>query len=130
MDLGDVFDEIETKLRAGMSQLRVVKWGQKPQIPGAMLLLPDGIARTTYRGVWKVSDVVLLILSGRANTREALTGLFDLSSAAAAILDPTAWTTCSDVTLTNITFDTASVAGAPDAYLAALLHLDITGTGA
>jgi hypothetical protein len=130
MNLGDVYEEIETKVKADMPALRVVKWGQKPQVPGAMLLLPDSIARTTYRGVRKVTDVVLLILAGRANTREALTDIFNLATQAQAILDPATWVSCSDVTWTETTFDTVTIAGAQDAYLGALLHFDITGTGA
>jgi hypothetical protein len=132
MDLGDVYAEIETKLKAGagMSGVHVVKWGQKPTVPGAMLLLPSSVVRGSYRGMWVVRDVALLIISGRADTRNALGRILDLAIAARNAIDPASWTTCADVTVTETSFDTITIAGAQDAFLGALLHLDITGTGA
>lgn len=135
MDLDAVYTEIESQLRM-VTGLRVVKWGQKPQIPGALLLLPDSASRTTYRGVIKVSDVQCLVLVGRADARQAMKDLMRFFSAVAAVLDPAfggtggtaiVWDTCADVTITEATFDTASMAGATDVYLAVLFHLDITG---
>lgn len=130
LDLDAVFTEAETKLHAAVPELRVVKWSEKPQAPGATFLLPDSIARTTYRGLWKVSDAILLIMVGRSTARQALKDIFRLATSAAVALDPQSWTSCADVTLTETTFDTVTLAGAPDAYLGALLHFDITGTGA
>lgn len=134
MDVGAVYAEIESQLDT-VAGLRVSKWGQKPQVPGAMLLLPDRLARTTYRGMLRLRDVVVLLLVGRATARAALTDLWQLTVDVATVLDPAFvgstsvihWDTAADVTITEITFDTASVAGAPDAYLATLFHLDITG---
>jgi hypothetical protein len=130
-DLDAFFTEAEGKLRAAVPELRVVKWSEKPQAPGAMFLLPDTIERSTYRGMWTVKDVVLVVAVGKAVARQALKDVFRLGTAAATALDPvTTWTTCADVTLTTITFDTVSFAGAPDVYLGALLHFNIIGTGA
>lgn len=137
MDLDAVYTEVEGKL-AAVTGLHVVKFGQKPQVPGAMLLLPDSESRSSYRGMTKVSDVQLLVLVARADARQGLKDLFRMRLAVVTVIDPSfvgatppvAWTTCSDITVTEITFDTASVAGAPDVYLAILFHLDITGTGA
>jgi hypothetical protein len=130
IDLDAIFSEAETKIKAAVPELRVTKWSEKPQVPGATFLLPETIARGTYRGLWKVTDAVLLILAGRAVPRQGLKDVFRLASSCAVALDPQTWTTCSDVTLTEITFDTVTVAGAPDVYLGALLHFDILGTGA
>jgi hypothetical protein len=135
MDLAAVYAEIETRLKT-ISGLRVVKQGEKPQVPGAMVLLPDSIARTTYRGGSKVSDVVVLILVGKAVARQAQADLLAYASSSgarsvSAVLDPYAgWVACTDVTLTETTVDTATIAGAPDVYLVLLFHLDITGPGA
>lgn len=130
IDLDAIFTEAETKLRAAVPELRVTKWSEKPQAPGATFLLPDTIARGTYRGMWKITDAVLLIIVGKSVARQALKDVFRLASSAAVALDPQTWTTCSDVTLQEITFDTVTLAGAPDVYLGALLHFDILGTGA
>jgi hypothetical protein len=132
MDLGAVYAEIETKLRT-ISGLRVVKWGEKPQAPAAMVLLPEGIARAAYRGMYKVTDVVVLVIVGKAVPRQSLTDVFSYVATTGtksiyATLDPATWTTCADVTLTDITFDTVTIAGATDAYLGVLFHFDITGT--
>lgn len=132
MDLGAVYAEIETKLRT-ISGLRVVKWGEKPQAPAAMVLLPEGMSRQTYRGMYKIEDVVVVVIVGKATARQALTDLFAYVSQSGSrsvqvALDPTSWTSCTDVTLTNVTFDTVTIAGAPDAYLGALFHFDIIGT--
>jgi hypothetical protein len=134
MNMNAIFTEVESQLRT-VTGLRVCKWGEKPQAPGAMLLLPDGLARTTHRGIMKLSDVVVLLLVGRANSRSALASLFQMTHDVAAVLDPAfvgvaaaiQWATAADVTINEVTYDTATVAGAPDAYLAALFHLDITG---
>lgn len=131
MDLNAVYAELETKLKANVSGLRVGKWSEKPQVPYGSFLLPDGLARTSYRGMWKISDVQLVLLVGRATARTALADMYTYASAAWAALDPrTDWTSCADVTVTNCTFGTIGFNGAPDAYLGAVLHLDITGTGA
>jgi hypothetical protein len=129
MDLAAVYAEIEGKLSV-VSGLRVVKWSEKPPVPSATLLLPASIERGSYRGHWTVRDAQLMLLVGRANARSALKALFDLATAARIAVDPQAWTTCADVTVTETTIATIGFAGAPDAYLGALLHLDITGTGA
>lgn len=134
MDLNAVYAEIETKLKT-ISGLRVVKMGEKPQVPGAMVLLPDSIARTTYRGGSKASDVVVLVLVARATARQAQADLLAYASSSgarsvSAVLDPAPWVACTDVTITEITVDTATIAGSPDVYLALLFHLDITGPGA
>lgn len=134
MDLNAVYTEIEVKLRT-IAGLRVVKMGEKPQVPGAMVLLPDHIARTTYRGGSKVTDVVVLVIVARAVARQAQADLLAYASSAgarsvSAVLDPATWVACTDVTLTETTVDTVTIAGNPDAYLALLFHLDITGPGA
>jgi hypothetical protein len=134
MDVGAVYAEIESQL-ATVTGLRVAKWGQKPQVPGAMLLLPDGLARTTHRGIMQLSDVVVLLLVGRADTRTSLTNLYTVGAQVAAVLDPAFvnvaaaihWTTAADVTITEVTYDTASIDGVSGVYLAALFHLNITG---
>lgn len=135
MDLDAVYTEIEGK--AATTGLRVVKWGEKPQPPAAMLLLPQGVARQTYRGVDKIADVVLLVVVGRANQRSALKAMFAYAASSGAksvtlATDSafTAYATCSDVTLREITFDTVTIAGATDVFLGALFHYDITGPGA
>lgn len=137
LDLSAVYTEIETQVKTAESDLHVVKFGHKPQIPGAMLLLPGDVARTTHRGILKASDLQLLVLVGKADARQAMVDLFRLFAAVCAVVDPAFgnpapgvaihWTTCADVTITNATFDTASMAGVPDTYLAFLLHLEITG---
>jgi hypothetical protein len=134
MDLSAVYAEIETKLRT-VAGLRVVKQGEKPQVPGAMVLLPDSVARTTYRGGSKATDVVVLVLVAKAVARQAQADVLAYAShtgarSITAVLDPASWVACTDVTITEITFDTATIAGAPDVYLALLFHLDITGPGA
>lgn len=134
MDLVAVYAEIETKLRT-IAGLRVCKQGEKPQVPGAMVLMPDSIERQTYRGLDKVSDVVVLVLVGRAVGRAGQAAALAYASSTGsksvkAVLDPTSWTACTDVTVTETTFDTATIAGAPDVYLAVLFHCDIIGPGA
>lgn len=134
MDVAAVYAEIETKLRTIVG-LRVVKQGEKPQVPGAMVLLPDNISRQTYRGLDKITDVVVLVIVAKAVARSAQADLLAYASSAGArsvkaATDPATWTTCSDVTLTEITFDTVTIAGAPDVYLAASFHYDILGPGA
>lgn len=134
MDLNAVYTEIEAKLRT-IANLRVVKMGQKPQVPAAMVLLPDSIVRTTYRGGSKASDVVVLVLVASVVARQAQADLLAYASSSgarsvSAVLDSASWVACTDVTLTEITVDTATIAGNPDAYLALLFHLDITGPGA
>lgn len=134
MDLNAVYAEIEVKLKT-IAGLRVVKMGEKPQVPGAMVLLPDSIARTTYRGGSKVTDVIVLVLVAKAVARQAQADLLAYASSSgarsvSAVLDPAVWVACTDVTLTEITVDTATIAGNPDSYLALLFHLDITGPGA
>jgi hypothetical protein len=138
VDLNAIYTEIEDQLRL-VTGLHVGRWGQKPQVPGALLLLPDSAQRTTHRGILRVSDVQCLVLVGRADARQALKDLMRLFHDVAAVLDPAftgvastaiVWDTCADVTITEATFDTATVAGNTDAYLAVLFHLDITGTGA
>lgn len=134
MDLATVYAEIETKLRT-ITGLRVVKQGEKPQVPAAMVLLPDSIVRPTYRGSSVIRDVVVLVVVGTATSRQAQVNVFAYASSSGAksvssVLDPVAWTSCTDVTITEITFDTVTIAGAPDVYLGVLFHLDITGPGA
>lgn len=134
MDIAAVYAEIETKLKT-VTGLRVVKQGEKPQVPGAMVLLPDRIERTNYRGGSKISDVVVLVIVAKAVARQAQADLLAYASSSgarsvSAVLDPVAWTSCTDVTLIETTVDTVTIAGAPDAYLALMFHLDITGPGA
>lgn len=134
MDLVAVYAEIEAKLRT-ITGLRVVKMGEKPQIPAAMILLPDSIVRPTYRGSSVIKDAVVLMIVGKAVARQAQKDVFAYASSSgaksiSAVLDPAPWTSCTDVTITEITFDTVTIAGAVDVYLAALFHLDITGPGA
>lgn len=134
MDLAAVYAEIEVKLRT-VTGLRVVKQGEKPQVPGAMVILPDSIARTTYRGGEKVSDVVVLVLVAKTVARAAQQQVLayassDGAKSIKAVLDPTTWVACTDLTVTEVTFDTATIAGATDVYFALLFHCDITGPGA
>jgi hypothetical protein len=139
VDLDAVYAEIEAQVKLADDGLHVVKYGHKPQVPNTVVLLPDSAARTTYRGGVKVSDVQVLVLVGRADARQGLKDLWRLFAAVAGVLDPAfngpydqtvTWDSCSDVTITEATFDTATMAGATDVYLAVLFHLDITGTGA
>lgn len=131
MDLTAVYTELEAKLRANVSGLRVGKWSERPQVPYASFLLPDGLARTSYRGMWKISDVQLALLVTKSTARTGLADMYNYASAAWAALDPrTDWTSCADVTVTNCTFGTIDFGGAQNVYLGAVLHLDITGTGA
>ena len=50
-----------------------------------------------------------------------------LSGAVADAIDPRRWQTFSDLTITRIEYDTVTVAGAPDVYLAAIFHTDLAG---
>lgn len=134
MNLSAVYTEIETKLRT-ITGLRVVKQGEKPQVPGAMVLLPDSIERTTYRGGEKATDVIVLVIVAKAVARQAQADVLAYAASSGArsvraVLDPVTWTNCNDVTITELTFDTITIAGAPDVYLGFLVHLDITGPGA
>lgn len=135
MDLKAVYAEIETKLRT-ITGLRVVKMGEKPQVPGAMVLLPDSIVPANYgRGSSVVRDVVVLVIVGRAVARQAQADVFAYAASSGsksvhAVLDPATWVACFDVAITEVTFDTVTIAGAQDVYLGVLFHLDITGPGA
>lgn len=134
MNLSLVYGEIETKLRT-ITGLRVVKQGEKPQVPAAMVLLPDSIERTTYRGGEKATDVIVLVIVAKAVARQAQADVLAYAASSGArsvraVLDPATWTNCNDVTITELTFDTITIAGAPDVYLGFLVHLDITGPGA
>lgn len=128
--LAAIYGEIEQTLATvslpNGGNLRIGKWGERPNPPGAYLLLPDRIERMTGRTV-RLVDVVVVVLVGRASNRQALIDIMDLAGAVPAALDPAAWTTMSDLTISNIEFDTVTVAGAPDAYLALLIHIDIAG---
>lgn len=134
MDLAAVYLEMETKLRT-ITGLRVCKMGEKPQAPAAMVLLPESIERETYRGLDKVTDVVVLVIVAKAVARMAQASVLAYASSTGsksvkAVLDPTSWTACTDVTVTSTDFNTVTIAGAPDVYLAVQFHCDIIGPGA
>lgn len=131
MDIAAVYAEIETKLKT-VTGLRVCKQGEKPQVPAAMVLLFDAKERTGYRGGVKLTDVVVLVIVGKAVARQAQADLLAYASDAgarsvSAVLDPVTWTSCADVTIREVVTDTVTIAGAPDVYLALLFHLDVTG---
>lgn len=120
-----LFDEIEAAL-AEVPGLRVGVWGNALQVPGAFVSLPESVERMSYRSV-KFNDLVVTVVAGRANNKAALTQIMTLTGQVAQTLDTRRWDSVDDVSVTRIEFDTVTMNGAPEVYLAAFFHFDIAG---
>lgn len=123
--LANAYAEIEQALDE-VPTLRVGKWGDVPNPPGAFMSLPASIERMTGGSV-QFNDVQVTVVVGRATNRQSLLDIMRLTGEVSQTLDPRRWSTFSDLTINRIEFDTVTVAGAPDVYLAAIFHLDIAG---
>lgn len=125
LTLSAIYREIEAAL-GEVPLLRVGKWGNVPNPPGAFLSLPESLTRMT-NGSIMLNDVVITVVVGRAVARESLDSIMSLTGQVATAIDPRRWSSFDDLTITRIEFDTVTVAGAPDVFLAALFHTDIAG---
>jgi hypothetical protein len=123
--LANAYAEIEAAL-AEVSGLRVGKWGDLPQPPGAFLGLPSSIERMTNGSVL-FNDLELTVVVGRATARNSLLEIMRLTGAVSQTLDPRRWQTFSDLTIVRIEYGTVTIAGGPDAYLSAFFHIDLAG---
>jgi len=123
--LAGMYAEIEKALDE-VPGLRVGKWGDVPNPPGVFLSLPESLERMTGRSI-HLTDVQITVVVGRAVARASLDEVMRLSGAVADAIDPRRWQTFSDLTITRIEYDTVTVAGAPDVYLAAIFHTDLAG---
>lgn len=123
--LSNAYAEIEAAL-LDVPGLRVGKWGAVPNPPGAFLSLPESIERMSGGSV-KINDVVITVVVGRAVARESLSEIMRLTGAVSQVLDPRRWSTFSDLSITRIEYDTVTMAGATDVYLAAIFHTDLAG---
>lgn len=123
--LTNIYAEVEAAL-AEVPGLRPGKWGDIPQPPGAFLSLPESIERMTGGSVI-FHEVQITVVTGVATNRNALTEIMRLAGAVSQNLDPRRWSSFDDLTINRIEFDTVTIGGATDAYLAAIFHCDIAG---
>lgn len=102
--------------------------------PAGYISYPESIDfdQTYGRGVDKVVGLPIVLLAGKVTTREArntvaawAAGSGDKSLKALAEAHP--WTSCDDLTITAVRFDTEEIAGIP--YLAAVFTADAMGSG-
>lgn len=123
--LAAIYGELEEVLDT-VPGLRVGKWGNSVNVPAALISLPQSIDRMTG-GTIKLTDVVITVVVGRAVARESLSEIMRLTGAVSETLDPHDWQTLSDLTISHIEYDTVTINGASEAFLAALFHTDIAG---
>lgn len=134
MDLDAVAAELADALKT-IDGLNVPEWGvQRVHPPFGLIPLPESITfDATYgRGSDRIEDWPVLVLLARPTdpeTRKAIAAYADgsgLRSVKAAIEAHT-YTACSTPRVTSAEFDVVSYAGTE--YLAAMFHLDVTGSG-
>ena len=123
--LAGIYAEIEAAL-GDVPGLRVGKWGAVPNPPGAYLSLPESIERMTGGSIM-LNELMVTVVVGRATDRNSLLEIMRLTGAVSEAVDSRRWSTFSDLSISRIEYDTVTVAGAPDVYLAALFHCDLAG---
>jgi hypothetical protein len=127
-----------SSLLGTMTGLRAASWAQSPVAPPIALVgWPDVVDfRQTYaRGTSRIPDLPALVVVGKASLRSAEKALGAFvsetgSKSVPALIEAHAglWASCDVVTVASVTFPAVSIAGVD--YLAAELHLDVTGKGA
>lgn len=134
MDLGDVMDEVATRLST-IEPLRVSAWPVGTiQPPAAIVAYPDNYTydETYGRGMDRMTLPVVVIV-GRPtdrSTRDAIAQYANGSGARSfkAVLEPAPHTAFHTLRVVDVELDTYQV-GDID-YLAAIFNLDIAGQGA
>lgn len=135
MHLEEISAEIGTAL-AGIAGMRVPAWGvESIEPPAALIALPDRMNydETYGRGDDAIPDLPVVILIGAPEDRASRKKLAAYADGAGPtsvkqVLEAYAWTTCDVVHVASVEFDATAVY-AGTAYLAAIFHLDITGSG-
>ena len=135
MNLDDVIGELRAALDT-IDGLRVAEWGAaKVSAPAAVVLPPERIEYgTTYgAGCDRYPDVWVMVLVDDPTNWRAFKELAPYcagsgSSSVRAVVEGYAYTACDPQTVkvTEGEFDVVKYAGIP--YLAAIFHIDITGT--
>jgi hypothetical protein len=126
--------EIETALKT-ITGLRVGRWGDKVNVPAALVTLPESVKAHGGYGVGftVIEGLMVLVLAAKPSERTALDVLapFVREIGASSIkgkLESYAWTTVDDVTVTQCDFEVVSYQDTP--YLSAMFHTQIIGKGA
>jgi hypothetical protein len=137
MELTGVVNEIRAALDT-IAGLRVPAWGIQSITPPAALVLPP--ERIDYddtygRGKDRYPDLEVAILVGNPTTWQAMKELAPYANGSGAksvkaVVEAYAFTTCdpASVRVAYAEFEVATYAGTP--YLAAIFHIELTGTGA
>lgn len=140
MDLYALMTEIDTRLKT-ITALRTTAIGTDTavKVPAAVQYLPDRIDfdQTGGRGSDKISDIVVVVFVGRSNLRGAVQAIapYLAGSGAKSIkakLDhsvATPYANAFDVQVVYAEVDYNAKIGNVE-YLAALFHLNVTGSGA
>lgn len=135
MNLADIMTEIGEVLNT-VAGLRVYDYPPgNIQAPAAVVSYPDRIEYdVTYgRGVDRIRQLPIIILEGKAIDRSSRDRIARYTNGAGvssvkALLESHAWVACEEIVVTECTFDVVTVAGVD--YIAAILSLDVIGSGA
>jgi hypothetical protein len=137
MDLNDVVGEIRAALDT-IAGLRVPEWGVQSITPPAALVLPPeriDFDDTYGRGKDRYPDMEAVVLVANPTTWRAMEMLAPYADGSGAqsvkaAIEGYAFTACDpeSVRVAYVEFEVATYAGTP--YLAAIFHIELTGTGA
>lgn len=127
--------QVGSALAVPTPALRVYPYGTlKVEPPAAVFVLPSSIDfhQSYGTGAEKIMDAGALLMVRDHARRASFKALADYcrptgAGSVKAALEGYAYTACDVVTVTSVEFDIITMDGA--AYLSALFHLDIFGTG-
>lgn len=140
MDLYAVMTEVDTRLKT-ITGLRSTAIGTDGAVtpPAAVQYLPERVEfdKTYGRGLDQLTDLVVVVFVGRANMRNAVKALAPYLAGSGtksikAKLDYTAaapYSSCADFQVVYAEIDENAAMGG-SAYLAALFHCNVAGSGA
>jgi hypothetical protein len=134
MNVAAIMEEIGAVLDT-LTGLRVSRHPVGKVVPPAGVVgYPDRIDydQTYGRGMDRIRDLSVVLVVGKVTERSARDKVGEWTRGAGPqsvkqTLEAHAWTSCHEVSVTDATFDTISIAAVD--YLAALFQLDIVGNG-
>jgi hypothetical protein len=133
MNLADLMKEC-AQVMGTVTGLRVFDYPPETiSAPAGYVSYPESIDfDATYgRGTDKVVGLPIVLLAGKATSRAARDTVSGWSAGGGASLkaafEAHTWTSCDDLTITSVRFDTEELAGNP--YLAAIFTADAIGSG-
>lgn len=134
MDLAALMTEC-AQVAEAISGLRVTDYPPATiSAPAGYVSYPESVDfdETYGRGTDRVVGLPIVLLAGKATARAARDTVAAWAAGSGAksvkaLFEAHRWTSCDDLTVTSVRFDTEEIAGVP--YLAAIFTADALGSG-